>query len=91
MPCHSENSISEYECTPAVAHLLRGDPSAPYDRTVVSDTFTIDKQILEKTLEFAPGEWLLSSFIATGMENVPIFIRADNAETEVEKTLNKLA
>jgi uncharacterized protein len=62
----------------------------PYDRTVVSDTFTIDKQILEKTLEFAPGEWLLSSFIATGMENVPIFIRADNAEAEVEKTLAKL-
>ncbi len=63
----------------------------PYDRTVVSDTFTIDKQILEKTLEFAPGEWLLSSFIATGMENVPIFIKADNAEVEVEKTLNKMA
>ena len=63
----------------------------PYDRTVVSDTFTIDKQILEKTLEFAPGEWLLSSFIATGMENVPIFIKADNAEHEVEKTLNRLA
>ncbi len=63
----------------------------PYDRTVVSDTFTIDKQILEKTLEFAPGEWLLSSFIATGMENVPIFIKADNAEAEVEKALNNLA
>lgn len=62
----------------------------PYDRTVVSDTFTIDKQILEKTLEFAPGEWLLSSFIATGMENVPIFIKADNAEHEVEKTLNRI-
>jgi DNA helicase HerA-like ATPase len=63
----------------------------PYDRTVVSDTFTIDKQILEKTLEFAPGEWLLSSFIATGMENVPIFIRADNAEAEVEKTLDSIS
>lgn len=63
----------------------------PYDRTVVSDTFTIDKQILEKTLEFAPGEWLLSSFIATGMENVPIFVKADNAEKEVEKALNNLA
>ena len=63
----------------------------PYDRTVVSDTFTIDKQILEKTLEFAPGEWLLSSFIATGMENVPIFVRADNAESEVEKTLGGVA
>ena len=52
----------------------------PYDRSVVSDTFMIDQGILEKTLEFAPGEWLLSSYIATGIENAPIFIRADNAE-----------
>jgi DNA helicase HerA-like ATPase len=59
----------------------------PYDRQLVSDTFMIDKGILEKTLEFAPGEWLLSSYIATGMENVPIFIKADNAENEVEKYL----
>ncbi len=63
----------------------------PYDRTVVSDTFTIDKQILEKTLEFAPGEWLLSSFISTGMENVPIFIKADNAEVEVERCLREIS
>src|SRR3972149_2044684 len=63
----------------------------PYDQTVISDTFMIDKGILEKTLEFAPGEWLLSSYIATGIENVPIFIKADNAEKEVEKTLNRLA
>ena len=59
----------------------------PYDRTLISDTFMIDKGILEKTLEFAPGEWLLSSYIATGIENVPIFIKADNAENEVEKHL----
>jgi DNA helicase HerA-like ATPase len=59
----------------------------PYDRQLVSDTFIVDKGILEKTLEFAPGEWLLSSYIATGMENVPIFIKADNAEKEVEKYL----
>jgi len=59
----------------------------PYDRQLVSDTFMIDKGILEKTLEFAPGEWLLSSYIATGMENVPIFIKADNAENEIEKYL----
>jgi hypothetical protein len=55
----------------------------PYDRTLVSSTFTIDQGILEKTLEFAPGQWLLSSYIATGMENVPIFINADNSETEL--------
>ncbi|MDH5482916.1 MAG: ATP-binding protein [Candidatus Bathyarchaeota archaeon] len=63
----------------------------PYDRTLVSDTFMIDKGILEKTLEFAPGEWLLSSYIATGIENVPIFIKADNAENEIEKYLRNIA
>ncbi len=99
----AENMVSEVAlATQRIAYLntnalqqlhtyFVGTLPRPYDRTVVSDTFTIDKQILEKTLEFAPGEWLLSSFIATGMENVPIFIRADNAETEVEKTLEKLA
>ena len=59
----------------------------PYDRTLVSSTFTIDQGILEKTLEFAPGEWLLSSYIATGMENVPIFIKADNSETELRRII----
>ncbi|MGB9671812.1 MAG: ATP-binding protein [Candidatus Bathyarchaeales archaeon] len=63
----------------------------PYDRNLVSDTFMIDKSILEKTLEFAPGEWLLSSYIATGIENVPIFIKADNAENEIEKYLKNSA
>ncbi len=60
----------------------------PYDRQVVSNTFMIDQGILEKTLEFAPGEWLLSSYIATGIENVPIFIRADNAEVEIDSFLS---
>lgn len=60
----------------------------PYDRSVVSNTFTIDNGILEKTLEFAPGEWLLSSYIATGIENVPIFIKAENSEKNIEFYLN---
>ncbi len=59
----------------------------PYDRSLVSSTFTIDQSILEKTLEFAPGQWLLSSYIATGMENVPIFITADNSENEIERLM----
>jgi len=63
----------------------------PYDRALISDTFMIDKGILEKTLEFAPGEWLLSSYISTGIENVPIFIKADNAENEIEKYLKETA
>jgi DNA helicase HerA-like ATPase len=61
-----------------------------YDRGLVSTTFTIDPSILEKTLEFSPGRWLLSSYIATGMENVPIFITADNAETEINRYLEAL-
>ncbi len=62
----------------------------PYDRMLISDTFMIDKGILEKTLEFSPGEWLLSSYIATGIENVPIFIKADNTENEVENYLKRI-
>jgi hypothetical protein len=56
----------------------------------ISNTFTIDNGILEKTLEFAPGDWLLSSYIATGIENVPIFIRADNSEKKIESFLGNL-
>ena len=63
----------------------------PYDRNVVSNTFTIDQQILEKTLEFAPGEWLMSSYIATGIENVPIFIVADNSENEITSFIEKVS
>ena len=62
----------------------------PYDRNVVSNTFTIDNGILEKTLEFAPGEWLLSSYIATGIENVPIFIKSINSESSIISFLNGL-
>jgi hypothetical protein len=63
----------------------------PYDRNLVSNTFTIDQEILDKTLEFAPGEWLLSSYIATGIEDVPIFIRADNAENEITSFIEKMS
>ena len=62
----------------------------PYDHALFSETFMIDQGILEKTLEFAPREWLLSSYIATGIENVPTFIKADNAEKEMEKHLKQI-
>ena len=52
----------------------------PYDRTVVSSSFQIDLSILDKTLDFPPGSWLLSSYIATGLDSVPVFVKADNSE-----------
>ena len=59
----------------------------PYDRVVVSSTFLIDTAILEKTLEFAPGQFLLSSYVASGIENVPILFTADNNEDQLEKLI----
>ena len=40
-------------------------------------------------LEIEPSEWLLSSYIAAGMENVPIFVAADNSEDELKRYLQK--
>lgn len=39
---------------------------------------------------FQSSKQLLSSYLATGMANVPIFVKADNAEDEVEKYLNQI-
>jgi DNA helicase HerA-like ATPase len=63
----------------------------PYDRTVVSSSFQIDISILDKTLEFPPGSWLLSSYIATGLDNVPIFVKADNSEDVLQFHLDQLS
>jgi len=63
----------------------------PYDRGLISNTFMIDRTILEKTLEFIPGEWLVSSYLATGMANIPIFVKADNAENEIDKYMCSLS
>ncbi|MFX1484428.1 MAG: ATP-binding protein [Promethearchaeota archaeon] len=57
----------------------------PYDRTVVSSSFQIDLSILDKTLEFPPGSWLLSSYIATGLDSVPVFVKADNSEEVLKR------
>jgi hypothetical protein len=62
----------------------------PYDRTVVSSSFQIDIGILDKTLEFPPGAWLLSSYIAMGLDNVPLFLTADNSEDVLRKHITDL-
>lgn len=62
----------------------------PYDRTVVSSSFQIDISILDKTLEFPPGSWLVSSYIAMGLDNVPLFLSADNSEDRLRRHLASL-
>jgi hypothetical protein len=63
----------------------------PYDRTVVSSSFQIDLSILDKTLDFPPGSWLLSSYIATGLDSVPVFVKADNSEDVLKKHIESIA
>jgi len=62
----------------------------PYDRTVVSSSFQIDLSILDKTLEFPPGSWLMSSYIATGLDSVPVFVKADNSEDVLKAHIESL-
>jgi len=59
----------------------------PYDRTTISDQFAVDPTIVDKTLELQSGEWLLSSYSATGVRNMPMFIRTPNNEETVIETL----
>lgn len=46
--------------------------------------------MIEETLEFFPDKRLVSSYLASGMANVQIFVKADNSENEIEKYLKKL-
>jgi len=61
-----------------------------YDRSTVSSQFMIDRNIVDKVLELVPGEWLLSSYVATGISNVPIFIKAENSEEHIEEFLENI-
>ncbi|PSO06159.1 hypothetical protein B9Q04_17490 [Candidatus Marsarchaeota G2 archaeon BE_D] len=63
----------------------------PYDRTTISDQFAVDPTIVDKTLELQSGEWLLSSYSATGVRNMPMFITTPNNEETVIETLKKLS
>ncbi|MHA1607815.1 MAG: ATP-binding protein [Candidatus Freyarchaeota archaeon] len=62
----------------------------PYDRGLISNTFMVDREILERTLEFTSGEWLLSSYIATGMTNVPIFLKSEDTEEQLDRFMENL-
>lgn len=62
----------------------------PYDRTTISDQFALDPSIVDRTLELQSGEWLLSSYSATGVRNMPMFIRAPNNEDTIIETLKRL-
>jgi hypothetical protein len=82
----NNNEKDSFSYVKGFSYPLIGDEVYLLNANTVMELY--NRKVLDKTLEFAPGEWLLSSYIATGIDNVPIFIKADNAENEVNTFLN---
>lgn len=55
------------------------------DRVRIGEAFNIDEATLIETQEFLQGEWLLSSAVATALNNVPIAIKAKDSEEKLQE------
>lgn len=59
-----------------------------YDRDTMADAFGVTEDMMKKTLRFTKGQWLLVSFDATGLINVPIPIHLPNANDRIKRYLS---
>jgi DNA helicase HerA-like ATPase len=62
----------------------------PYDRQLIAETFGISDSLVDKTLDFDVGQWLLVSFKAALKEDIPVMFKADNNITELRENLQRL-
>lgn len=58
-----------------------------YDRTVIADTFSISKSVVDNVVNFEKGEWLFMSHVATRYPGIPVRIKAHNNEDILIKWL----
>jgi len=58
-----------------------------YDRRAIADAFGATEEMMQKTLKFSKGQWLLVSFDATGIVNVPLPVQLRNANKRIEDYL----
>jgi uncharacterized protein len=58
-----------------------------YDREAVSNAFGLSEDMLRRTLKFSKGQWLLVSYEATGLENVPLPVQFPNANKRIAEFL----
>ena len=58
-----------------------------YDRMVISESFALPLEVLERTAQLDTGEWVFVSYKATRRKNVPVFLRTENNETAVANYL----
>jgi hypothetical protein len=54
-----------------------------YDRTTMAEAFGITDEMMQRTLRFRIGDWLLVSFDATGLVNVPMPVHVPNANDRI--------
>jgi DNA helicase HerA-like ATPase len=62
-----------------------------YDRMVISESFGLPLEVLERTAQLDTGEWVFVSYKATRRKNVPVFLRTENNEDAVVEYLNSSA
>jgi len=60
-----------------------------YDRMVISESFALPLEVLERTAQLDTGEWVFVSYKATKRKNVPVFLRTEDNEKAVTSYLNK--
>ncbi|MFH1590947.1 MAG: DUF87 domain-containing protein [archaeon] len=60
-----------------------------YDREVIGKAFGASEDMIKRTLSFNVGQWLLFSYDATGLTNVPLPVDFPNANKRIINHLNK--
>jgi hypothetical protein len=60
-----------------------------YDREAMATAFGVTDEMMRKTLRFTKGQWLLMSFDAMGLENVPIPVQFVNANDRIREFLDR--
>ena len=59
----------------------------PYDRQLIAETFGISDSLVDKTLEFDVGQWMIMSFKAALKEDIPVIFKAENNLIELKEKL----
>jgi len=61
----------------------------PYDRQLIAETFGVSDSLVEKTLEFDVGQWMIVSFKAALKEDIPVIFKAENNIDKLKEWLKK--
>ncbi len=58
-----------------------------YDRNTMAEAFGLTDEMMQRSIRFTKGQWLLVSFDAVGLVNVPIPVQMPNANKRIESFL----